>query len=573
MGPKISLYYSDSAYTETLHQPRGVMPGVPLGLMGREVAGKEFLDAYLSHGSWTELVALVPDSASLESIKRLCVTHDSSRNKKRRLQCVELGEFSDTFGTSPPANLIHFPGPPNASFAWSRQHVAGIQYALCGVTHTLCSIAAVEALRNLVIAPFEPYDRLVCTSDAVREMVRTVISNYSAYLRDRFGGQPRSLVPLEVIPLGVNCEKYRPATEDQRMAARAAYDVRDDEIVVLFMGRLSHHAKANPFPMFRSLSEASVASQKSVHLIMAGWAANEAILNAFKEGARRFAANVRATFVNGILAEHRRRVWHAADIFMSLADNIQETFGLVIVEAMASGLPVVATDWNGYRDLVVHGETGFLTRTCMLRDASGNLTMQLLTGEVNYDHFLARSSQQVAVDVASATQSLVRLIGNSNLRLSMARRGRRRAENHFDWQRIIRLHEELWCQQLREWASRSTISRDCSFATPSAYPRMGNTFARYPTTWLDETASVSANEERLDDLDPLLSLGLTNFEPTTRCDNRDLLRSCLETATGGCRIQQLLAQLGETGVHEMKAKATIAWMLKYDLLRVSGLDD
>ena len=38
------------------------------------------------------------------------------------------------------------------------------------------------------------------------------------------------------------------------------------------------------------------------------------------------------------------------DIFVSLSDNIQETFGLTPLEGMASGLPVVATDWNGYRD-------------------------------------------------------------------------------------------------------------------------------------------------------------------------------------------------------------------------------
>ena len=62
---------------------------------------------------------------------------------------------------------------------------------------------------------------------------------------------------------------------------------------------------------------------------------------------------------------NRFQVWHAADLVVSLVDNIQETFGLVIVEAMASGLPVVATDWNGYRDLVVDGETGFLVPTTM----------------------------------------------------------------------------------------------------------------------------------------------------------------------------------------------------------------
>ncbi|CAO0821436.1 hypothetical protein DFAR_2330023 [Desulfarculales bacterium] len=50
----------------------------------------------------------------------------------------------------------------------------------------------------------------------------------------------------------------------------------------------------------------------------------------------------------------------AVDIFVSPSDNLQETFGLAIIEAMAAGLPVVASDFSGYRDLVAEGRTGFL---------------------------------------------------------------------------------------------------------------------------------------------------------------------------------------------------------------------
>src|SRR6516165_6913497 len=59
----IALFYDDDAYVETLRRsPRQPGEGRPFGLMGRQVAGKEFLKAFLDHGSWTELVALVRDS-------------------------------------------------------------------------------------------------------------------------------------------------------------------------------------------------------------------------------------------------------------------------------------------------------------------------------------------------------------------------------------------------------------------------------------------------------------------------------------------------------------------------------
>ena len=50
----------------------------------------------------------------------------------------------------------------------------------------------------------------------------------------------------------------------------------------------------------------------------------------------------------------------AADLAVSLVDNTQETFGLSVAEAMAACLPVVASNWNGYRDLIRQGVDGFL---------------------------------------------------------------------------------------------------------------------------------------------------------------------------------------------------------------------
>ena len=42
----------------------------------------------------------------------------------------------------------------------------------------------------------------------------------------------------------------------------------------------------------------------------------------------------------------------AADIFVFPIDNVQETFGLAPVEAMAAGLPVIVSDWDGLKETV-----------------------------------------------------------------------------------------------------------------------------------------------------------------------------------------------------------------------------
>jgi hypothetical protein len=78
-----------------------------------------------------------------------------------------------------------------------------------------------------------------------------------------------------------------------------------------------------------------------------------------------------ATPVRGREEAVRREIWSAADIFTHLVDNIQETFGQAPVEAMAAGLPVVVTDWVGFRDTVRHGVDGMLVRTTMASPGEG----------------------------------------------------------------------------------------------------------------------------------------------------------------------------------------------------------
>ena len=46
-------------------------------------------------------------------------------------------------------------------------------------------------------------------------------------------------------------------------------------------------------------------------------------------------------------------------MFCSLPDSVEETFGIVPIEAMAAGLPVVVSDWDGYKDTVRDNVDGF----------------------------------------------------------------------------------------------------------------------------------------------------------------------------------------------------------------------
>ena len=138
-------------------------------------------------------------------------------------------------------------------------------------------------------------------------------------------------------------------------------------------------------------------------------------------------------------------LWAGSDIFVSLVDNVQESFGLTPIEAMASGLPSLVSDWDGYRDTVRDGEDGFLVPTLAPPPGTGQeLVRRYLTGEDVYGEYLAGVSQSVAVDVDATTSALRRLADDRDLRLHMGAAAQDRARAVFDWAAVIPAYEALW---------------------------------------------------------------------------------------------------------------------------------
>ncbi len=120
------------------------------------------------------------------------------------------------------------------------------------------------------------------------------------------------------------------------------------EINVLYAGRLTQEKGVD---LLASAFEAAHARDPRLHLVLAG------------DGPERGALEERlgdtATFLGFLYGEELPRVYASADAF--LFASVTDTFGQVIIEAQASGLPVIAVDAGGPADLVLSGETGLLT--------------------------------------------------------------------------------------------------------------------------------------------------------------------------------------------------------------------
>jgi hypothetical protein len=224
----------------------------------------------------------------------------------------------------------------------------------------------------------------------------------------------------------------------------------------------------------------------------------------------------------------------------------------------------VATDWDGYRDLVCDGETGFLVPTCMVDGATATATARLILGEINYDYYLAQCNQAAVVDVSAAAAAYARLLGDAALRQQLGAAARQRALRQFTWKQVVHAYEEIWLSQEQERRASQAVADGRG---PSCYPPPEVAFAGYPTRWLTDADSVTATPDAAARLTTLLTLALSAYSADTRCTDPSLLTNVLRTATAGCTLSQLDEHLQRAGIAPPIGRATVAWLLKYDLLR------
>lgn len=180
--------------------------------------------------------------------------------------------------------------------------------------------------------------------------------NYPKAEAERAARRP---LPGVVVPPGVDVERFRPLTDDQRRQARADFGLPVDGRVIVGVSRLVPRKGFDT--AIRALARIAP-THPDVVLAIAGGGRDEARLRALA-----VELGAPAKFLGRVSNDDLPRVYGCADVFTMLCRNRwggleQEGFGIVFVEAAACGVPQVAGDSGGAAEAVADGETGIVVR-------------------------------------------------------------------------------------------------------------------------------------------------------------------------------------------------------------------
>ncbi len=553
-GPNAAIWFAADGYDPAK------------GLNGRRVAGMSFLRGFFAHADVDEFVSLAHATADHRAFADMAKASGVSQP----LRAVRL----DAPSRLHPVEVVSYPAPPPPQEFWRRAPHGAAAWALCGITHTTATQAVMQTVFDMRSAPQMPWDAVICTSRAVQQSLTRLMELAEDHLATRFPGAILPARPLlPVIPLGVQCDDFRPDP-----AAGAALRLRlgmgPEDIAVSCIARLTPDEKFDPLPLFLALEAAApvlAARGGRFHLILCGVFRDPSWSPAFATAAQALMPSVGYHLLDGGLAAERKATLSGSDIFVFPIDNLQETFGLAPVEAMAAGLPVIVSDWDGMKD-TVPPETGFRIPTEMPREGEATyISLRHLGGTDSYLQYLSQMSALTRIDVPALTRALVTLASDAGLRARMGAAGQARVRALYDWSVVIPQMQALWGEQVAMLAHARANARPAK-ANPARLPTgpaPDVMFEAYPSQPAPDRAT---RRLRAVDTGPRPDVATTFALRRYAAFNRliddparlqAILAAHAAAGPGGATLAEVAAQ---TGLHPHTIARATLWLAKYHFL-------
>jgi starch synthase len=251
---------------------------------------------------------------------------------------------------------------------------------------------------------FEAADTVIAVSDGMR---RDILASYP------------ELDPTKVVTIynGIDLERWQPLRDDDRARALG---IDPERPAVIFVGRITRQ-KGLPY-----LLRAARMLPPEVQVILCAGAPDTPEILAEVSGLVEELQGERdgVVWIDRLLPNDELRIaLTASTVFV--CPSIYEPLGIVNLEAMACGLPVVGTATGGIPEVIVDGVTGRLVPIQQLQDGTGT--------PIDPETFVA--------DLAAA---LTEVAGDPERAAEMGRAGRERAETSFSWTAIAEQTRDVY---------------------------------------------------------------------------------------------------------------------------------
>jgi starch synthase len=321
---------------------------------------------------------------------------------------TDLEMVSDIAG----ADLVH-------SHTWYANFAGHVAAKLHGIPH-LITAHSLEPLRPwkaeqlgggyalsswIEKSAYEGATKIIAVSEGMR---RDILKAYPQLAPDK----------VSVVHNGIDLDAFQSA---KNPALVKTLGINPDARSVVFVGRITQQ-KGLPY-----LLKAAMELPEDVQVVLCVGAPDTADIQALVANLVEELKKVRSNVIwieKHLTREELIAVLSSATVFA--CPSIYEPLGIVNLEAMACGIPVVATATGGIPEVVTHGETGFLVQIEQLEDGSGKPLDE-------------------AKFVADFAHALNEMLDHPKIR-DFGSAGRKRVEDHFSWEAVaqdtIRVYQE-----------------------------------------------------------------------------------------------------------------------------------